>query len=276
MNEDDPDTEATPGPVKTALAATGQGLLRGGAFVARKAADAYHAVDPDVRRHMAHLPLMSYSLFAGRRQPIEAGTPDGHPPLVFAHGLGGNGGEFLPLAWHLALAGRKRRYRIRFEPEQSVAEMAEALTAFVREVLRVTGEERIEFVAHSLGGVVARLAIQEHGLAPAVRTLITLGSPHGGTYSARYAGTPKLRELRPDSELVARLNGEPWPDDVRGIALWSRNDVMILPAESAAHAPFETAEVTPFTHYSYLLDPRAWQLTRRALAGERLPAQPFA
>jgi len=117
-----------------------------------------------------------------------------------------------------------------------------------------------------MGGIVARLAIHEHRLARSVRTLITLGTPHRGTYPARFANTNLTRELRPDSDLMSRLIKRPWPRRVRGVTFWSRNDLFVLPAQSAAAEGTDHVDVTPFTHYSYLIDPKSWAAVGRALA----------
>jgi triacylglycerol lipase len=253
---------------KEVMGAIGQTAARAGAFVGTRAAGAWRAVDPDVKRHASQLPLMSYSLFVSRRDEIDAGTPDGHPPLVLVHGFGGSRGDFLPMAWYLWTRGRKRSYRIQFDGGQTASHKAAALASFVRRVVEVTGEPQVEIVAHSLGGVITRMALVEHGIAPLVRTAITLGSPHGGTYPARYASTRNTLDLRPDSELVRRLHEAPWPDEVRGFSFYSHSDLVVLPPESAALEGTEQIDATPFTHYSYLVDPAGWAAVARALSGE--------
>lgn len=243
----------------------GGAAAKAGAFVGRKAADGYLSIDPDVRRHLAQLPLLSYTLFVSRREEIDPGKRDGHSPLIFVHGLGGNRGNFLLMSWYLRFSGRKRSYKIHFDHGQSLEQMSLALARFVRDVKKTTGEKKVEIVAHSLGGIVALMAVRDHRLASSVKTLITLGSPHGGTYAARYANTDAIRELRPDSELIKRLNKKRWPKEVRGVTFWSRNDVFILPPESAAVDGTEKVEATPFTHYSYLIDPKCWAAVGKAL-----------
>ncbi|MBI5526912.1 MAG: alpha/beta fold hydrolase [Deltaproteobacteria bacterium] len=250
---------------KKLVAVVGKATVRGGRFVGRKAAEAYRSIDPDVMRHLAQVPLLSYSLLVSREEKIEAGEPDGHPPLVFVHGLGGNRGNFLLMAWYLRLKGRRRSYKIHFDPGQSIAEMAAALARFIRAVKKATGESQVEIVAHSLGGIVARMAIEKHRLASSVATLVTLGTPHKGTYPARYANTVNTREIRPDSALICELNKRPWPGRVRGVTFWSRGDLFVLPAESAAVPGTETVDMTPFTHYSYLLDPKSFAAVADAL-----------
>jgi triacylglycerol esterase/lipase EstA (alpha/beta hydrolase family) len=268
-------------------AVVGRGLVRAGSWLGGQVAAGYRAVDPDVLRHLAQTPLLALTLLAPRRGLVDPGVPDGHPPLVLVHGLGGNRGNLLPLAWYLRLHGRKRSYCVHFEPPRvsvdaptdaaadeaggpaaaGIPALAAALARFVEDVKAATGAPEVDLVAHSLGGIVARLALLDHGLAGSVRTLVTLGTPHQGTHPARYANTPCARDLRLDSPLVARLRTAGWPEGVRGVTFWSRNDLFVLPAESATVPGAEAVDLTPFTHYSYLVDPRAWVAVARALAG---------
>lgn len=254
-----------PSGTEQALAAVGRFLVGAGRFVGRQTAAAYRAIDPDVRRHVAQLPLLTYSLIGSRRTPVEPLPPDGHPPLVFVHGLGGSRGDFLLLSKYLWLHGRRRSYRVQLEAGLPLPRLGEGLAELVREICAVTGAPQVELIAHSLGGLVVRLALADHDLAGLVKTVITLGSPHAGTYSARYADTAITRELRPDSPIIQRLAQSPWPAEVHGVSFWSQSDVFVLPPESAALEGTDQIEVTPFTHYSYLIDPRSWTLVRREL-----------
>ena len=250
----------------SALATVGRGLAAGGRFIGRRSAELYRSVDPDARRHLFQIPLFGFStLLGGRQESVEPGVPDGHPPLIFVHGLGGNRGNFLLMAWYFWLNGRKRSYRIGFESGRSIGEHASVLARFVREVIRVTGEEQVEIVAHSMGGLSSRLAILEHDLAGSVRTLVTLGTPHQGTYPARFGNTVATRELRPDSELISRMSASSLPGSVRFVTFWSRSDLLILPPESAALPGSEQVDMTPFTHFSYLIAPKSWNAVREAL-----------
>ncbi len=243
----------------------GIAVIRTGVFISNKASENYRKIDPDVIRHLVQVPLLGYSFLVSRHEKINPGKPDGYPPLIFVHGLAGNRGQFLLMAGYLWLLGRKRSYKINFDSGQSVEDMAAALAHFIRGVRRATGEKQVEIIAHSLGGIVARLAISKYRLSSGVRTLITLGTPHHGTYHARYANTTIIRELRPDSKIIKFLDKQRWPKGVRGVTFWSRNDLFVLPAESAALNGTEKIDATPFTHYSYLIDPKSWAAVGRAL-----------
>jgi pimeloyl-ACP methyl ester carboxylesterase len=247
-------------------AAVFRGLWRGARSAGQAAASAWRAIDPDVRRHLLEAPLLLYSPLGARARPIAAGRPDGHPPLVLVHGLGGTRGDLLPLALYLALHGRRRSYRVGFSLKQSLPEQAAALVEFVRQVLEVTGAPRVDLVAHSLGGLAARLALGAPELLGRAGTLVTLGTPHGGTHAARYADTQNTRILRPDSEFIQELARAGLPPGVRVVTAFSRADVFVLPSESAAPAGAEALELSPLTHYGYLLSPRSWEAVRQALA----------
>lgn len=245
--------------------AAGRTLVAGGTFVKEYARELYDGVDPDVKRHLAQMPLLTYTLLSSRQETIEPGRDDGHPPLVFVHGMGGSRGDFMLMSWYLWFMGRKRSYRIFFDRGQTIGEMAKALARFIRKVKKVTGQPRVDLVAHSLGGVVCRMALAEHRLGTSVATLVTMGSPHQGTWSARYASTANIKDLRPDSDLVHRLNSRPWPRSVRVVNFFSTSDLLVVPPESALTKGAEAVDMSPFTHYSYLLDRRCWARVHEAL-----------
>ncbi len=252
--------------VTRALAASGRGLAAAGRFIGARTAAAYRGIDPDVRRHLAQLPLMSYSLLSRKAKPVEEQSPDGYPPLIFVHGLGGGRGDFAPMAWYLRFVGRHRSYAIRFVQAGDVPARAVELVAFVDEVMAVTKEPQVDIVAHSLGGLVARVAILDHGLAGKVRRLVTLGSPHGGTYAARLGSTPVTHDLRPDSQFMQQLADRPLPPSVDATSCWSRSDLVIMPPESAALPGTRKIELSPLTHYGYLIHPRAWAVVSQVMS----------
>ncbi len=243
----------------------GRSFVGAGRVVGNQVAQLYRSIDPDLKRHLAQTPFLSYSLFSSREASVTRQKADGYPPLIFVHGLGGSRGDFLLMSGYFWLKGRSRTYRISFQKGQSINQMTEALVQFIRKVKKTTGEKEVDVVAHSLGGVISRMAITDYRLLGSVKTLITLGSPHQGTHSARLLNTPNLRDLRPESTLMKKWGRKKWPKGIRGLTFWSRNDLMILPAESAIIPGMKAVEMTPFTHYSYLIDPKCWQAVHKSL-----------
>jgi triacylglycerol lipase len=261
----------------------GNGFARGGRAVGQAAvwmgrgvASAYAAVDPDVRRHVAQLPLMGLTLLSPRRAGVRAIDDDGRRPIVFVHGLLGHPGNFLPMRKFLAYRGYKRSYAVALESVATMSASAEQLSRFIEEVIRVNdlgSDATVDCVGHSMGGLIARLALEDPATSARISTLITLGTPHLGTYAARFGATENVVDLRPGSQVLTRLRSQlPWrgpPEQPRLFAMWSPSDVLLLPAEAACAPGADVIEMPGFTHYSYLLSPAAWGRVHTILETER-------
>jgi hypothetical protein len=88
----------------------------------------------------------------------------------------------------------------------------------------------VHLVGHSLGGLVARYLVQRLGGDNRVESLVTLGTPHGGTLWAHMLPTPLVRQLRPDSPLLREL-AEPAPGCRTPVtAVYSDMDQMLVPS----------------------------------------------
>ena len=133
----------------------------------------------------------------------EPRAPDRGPPLpvVLVHGLfgfdrigvpGARFDYFRGIARHLDGLGC-RAHAVKLPPAGSVparaAELVRAIDALG------PGHDRIDIIAHSLGGLDARYAIAKLGLATRVRSLVTVGTPHRGTPIADVAASLVLRKL---------------------------------------------------------------------------------
>jgi pimeloyl-ACP methyl ester carboxylesterase len=259
--------------VSHAAGTTGRLFATAGVVIGRTAAAAYRAVDPDLRNHLAQLPALGLTSLTARRRPPERLEPDGHRPMICVPGLGGHPGNFLPLRLFLRLAGRTRTYALGFPGGATLEEMAAHLSDHIRQVLAVNDlgpDAQVDVVTHSLGGLVARLALEDDATRARVATLVTMAAPHAGSHLARYGAFSNSLHLRPDSPVLARLARQlPWrgpPEQPRLVALWSRADVVLLPADTARVEGAENVELEGFTHYSYLLHPAGWRVVARALA----------
>jgi pimeloyl-ACP methyl ester carboxylesterase len=262
------------GALAVAGRAVGRTVGRAAVRAGEAVADGYRAIDPDVRRHAFELPLLGLTMFGSRSNAIERLPEDGRRAVVFVHGLGGHPGNFFPMRTYLRSRGHRRCYAVGLHEETPVAEQAAALARFVDEIIRVNelaAERSVDVVAHSMGGLVARAALAAHRpLGRSVANLITLGTPHAGSHAARYGYTRAMLDLRPGSPLLSDLDRQlPWrgpPDQPELVAMWSRADVLLLPAESAVVEGASSVELEGLTHYGYLLHPTAWRVTAELLA----------
>lgn len=239
-----------------------QALGRVARTVGQTAKELAKALDPDLLRHATQLPLMGLVQLGPSRAPIVPLPDDGARPVLFLHGLGGHRSNFAPMRAWFRLHGRSRTYSLGLDTKGTVEQMAAELQNVIAEVLacnRLPEGAQVDIVAHSMGGIVARLALQDPQTAARVAQVVTLGTPHAGTQAARFARTPHVRELRPNSPVMQALAVQvPWPQHLPPLtAFWSPSDLLLLPALTGAMEGARNVEMTGFTHYSYLLDLRS-------------------
>jgi triacylglycerol lipase len=223
-------------------------------------------VNPDVWRELGFVSLLGYSLLLPKREEVVARDDDGRIPIVLVHGLGGNRGSWWPLRMFLRMNGYKRVYAFGSE-DQTVEEGAARLKAFMEDVLTATGASRVDIVAHSLGGIFSRYALQRLGMAQYARTLVTLATPHQGTYAAQYANTSLTLALRPDSPVIRDLNSDDlssWP--IRFVTVSSDRDVYVIPFEGMKHPHAQNVFLPGISHSQYLLAPSVFRVVERCLS----------
>jgi pimeloyl-ACP methyl ester carboxylesterase len=104
----------------------------------------------------------------------------------------------------------------------------------VEAIVAQTGYERIHIVGHSLGGLIARYYVTRLGGDARVHTLVTLGTPHHGTYAAYVVPSRLTTQLRPHSKLMEELDRPVRRCRTRFIVYWSDMDQMVLPQRNAA------------------------------------------
>lgn len=122
--------------------------------------------------------------------------------------------------------------------------------------------EPVNLLAHSMGGLTARWCVEQGDGAELVDDLVTLGTPHQGTYAA-YLGvfTAGCRSMVPSSPTIRTLNGDGLAPSVRYTAVASRTDSAIVPSASA-FLPDDVADedsrnvgVSSASHVEMVYDP---------------------
>jgi triacylglycerol esterase/lipase EstA (alpha/beta hydrolase family) len=123
--------------------------------------------------------------------------------LLLQHGYVNNGAVWFFTARALERMG----YRV-FTMDQPVFApidtMGARLGARVDEVLALTGECKVTLIAHSMGGLVCRAYLRQFGGAK-VSQLITLGTPHHGTFHAYIARGTNGKQMRLGNSWLAAL-----------------------------------------------------------------------
>jgi triacylglycerol esterase/lipase EstA (alpha/beta hydrolase family) len=131
--------------------------------------------------------------------------------------------------------------------------------------------DKVDIVCHSAGGLVARYYLTYLKGDRKVRHLVTLGTPHGGTYFSYLLQFPFLdiiRQTRPGSHLLKELSGPgAVPRGVTVTSLWSPIDGVVLPPESAVLTGAVNIKVPWTTHWGFLWSKHIYGLVRDALIG---------
>lgn len=160
------------------------------------------------------------------RTPEERG-----PPVVLLHGYLMNRTNWIWLGPRLASLGIGPLYGTSYFSPQSLDRSAEHLARFVDDVRAREGAERVDILAHSLGGVVARHYIEHLGGASRVRRVVTIATPYRGTIWAWLVfGGARSALMRHAVEPTSHPGGVPF------FSIWSRSDNIVVPAESSALA----------------------------------------
>ncbi len=158
------------------------------------------------------------------------------------------------------------------DPFGSNRDHAEELARAARVLLERTGAERLDVVAHSMGGLATRVWLRNGGAA-VVRRVVFAASPHHGTWSAWLAWWGEGgEEMRPGSPFLAWLAEEPGlPEGVEGLTVRTLLETHVLPPESALLPGVPDVEVCCPTHMALLRDLEAFRIIRRFLEDGALP-----
>lgn len=182
--------------------------------------------------------------FRWRAYPDRLDGPgvQGRRGVVLLHGFYCNRGFWS--SWLARLIADQRAFvAVNLEPpfssiDRYVSQVEEAMAR----VQAATGLPPL-LVGHSMGGLAARawLAhLAESGTPPAERIdrLVTIGSPHAGTWTARFSHARNGRQMRIGSEWLQQL-GQAWREGRAGITpdrvvCWYSNcDNIVIPPSTA-------------------------------------------
>ncbi len=175
-----------------------------------------------------HLPPVQRGLLV--RDVEAAGTP-----IVLVHGIVDNRSVFTLLRRGLSRRGFGRVSTLNYSILTGDVRVAAArLAQEVEAICAETGYERLHVVGHSMGGLIARYYVTRLGGDARVHTLVTLGSPHAGTWTAYGWPSSLTRQLRPGSPLMRELAGPAPGCRTRFLCYWSDLDQVMFPQHTAA------------------------------------------
>lgn len=137
--------------------------------------------------------------------PLPSGRDPRRVPVVLVHGYFCNRAVWRPLARWLAARGHPVDSVNLEPPFAPVEHYLPALEKAVERLQVRTGATRVALLGHSMGGLVIRAWIAQHG-HHRVSAVVTLGSPHQGTWSARFGLGRNVAQMQPGSRFLAGLD----------------------------------------------------------------------
>lgn len=237
-----------------------------------------HGDDPAPRATSAQLlrawwgEVCSAPLVFCWRQPFRSARWPDHLPadaagrtgVLFVHGFVCNRGLWNPWLQELTARGVPC-VAVNLEPVfGSIDRYLAIVEDGVRRLEQATGRAPL-VVAHSMGGLVLRRWWAEDGGDQRIAHAITIGTPHRGTWLARFAFSHNGREMRQLSPWLATLGQrEPPHRAARFTCFYGHCDNIVFPPSTATLAGADNRHIaaTAHVHMADRPEPRA-ELWRR-------------
>lgn len=213
------------------------------------------------------------------RQPFRSqALPDllgpesaGRTGVVLVHGFVCNRGLWNPWMRELRRRGIPH-VAVNLEPVfGSIDDYPPHIDAAVRQVAMATGRPPL-VVAHSMGGLAVRRWWAGHGAGTPLARVITIGSPHAGTWLARFGATHNGRQMRRGGDWLAELasaerlarGAQPYASFT---CFYTHCDNIVFPPSTATLPGADNRHVPGCAHVDLVFQPAVFSEACRWLSG---------
>lgn len=214
-------------------------------------------------------PISSTSIALAAGMSVVTAAPEAPRHVVLIHGIWDtmrtlrkleraltNAG-FQPLV--VTLTPNNGRVALDALGEQAGAQISRAIPA----------GERFSLVGFSMGGLVARAYLRQLADPARVSAFVSIASPHRGTWTAWCMDNPGVRDMRPGSAFLERIDADVARySHTRWITIRTPLDLMILPSTSSGLPWAENHVVPVLAHPLLVLDPRVIETVVVSLGGK--------
>ncbi|MCY7316060.1 MAG: alpha/beta fold hydrolase [Rubrivivax sp.] len=204
--------------------------------------------------------------FFSRRWPDRVPADSlGHRGVVLVHGFVCNRGLWNP--WLAKLQAQQVPFiAVDLEPVfGSIDAYSHVIEAAVQRLEKATGQAPV-IVAHSMGGLAVRRWWVEHGNDRRVHRAITIGTPHRGTWLARFALSANGRQMQPESEWLRSIAArETAARATHFTCFYSHCDNIVFPPIAATLAGADNRHLAAVAHVHMADRPEPWQELQRWL-----------
>lgn len=148
----------------------------------------------------------------------------------------------------------------------SVDDYTDAIEAAIQRLELATGLPPV-VVAHSMGGLALRRWWALRGNEGRVHHAVTIGTPHAGTWLARFAVTPNGRQMQQGSPwLQALAQSEPAGRSARFTCFYGHCDNIVFPPSAATLAGADNRHLPGVAHVHMVWRPEPWAEVLRWLS----------
>ncbi len=117
---------------------------------------------------------------------------------------------------------------------RSINKQSQSLAEKMDRIAAKYNLEHFHIIGHSMGGLIARHYVQNHGGDRRVKSLITLGTPHLGTptaligFALMWGGmlSNSPTQMLPNSSLLKELRADGFPPHIPLTSIFSRHDLI--------------------------------------------------
>lgn len=195
-------------------------------------------------------------------------------PVVLLHGFASTPRVMRPLARHLHSQLGRQTVRLPVSSTRDLRAQAVAVMRVIRE-LAVRAGSPVDVVAHSMGGLIATHALKVLDRERHIGSVVTLGTPHGGSSLARVGAllhresTPVLGQMLPGAAFLGELAAREVPTHARLVSVVASRDRIVqrASAELETGARQHSLYVADASHSSLLLSRAAFRLVADLLTG---------
>ena len=189
----------------------------------------------------------------------QSDAPPRRHALLFLHGYFCNRSVWQPFMKDAAALGYRSEALTLDQGHASIDSHAAAVDQAIDRLI-ADGAERVVIVAHSMGGLVVRASTQtiDHSR---IAHVFTLGTPHAGTYPARFGFLTSVVQMRRDSPWLAALEARETNDGL-GLprdaytTVFTYHDQIVYPQTTACLAGAECVALGGCGHVGLLYDRR--------------------
>ncbi len=185
--------------------------------------------------------------------------------IVFVHGYVCNRGLWNPLMEKLQARGVPF-LAVNLEPVfGSIDNYTPIIEAAVQRVTAATGLAPV-LVAHSMGGLASRAWLKSVGDAALPYRIITIGTPHSGTWLARFGSTLNALQMRQGDAWQKALSAAEPPERLaRFTCFYGHADNIVFPASTATLPGADNRHIAACAHVHMTYHAQVWAEVLRAV-----------